>query len=106
MRVTLAQYLKTRIIVLRKNIMRTLLSTEISAIAGGSGEEFLLFGAGIVALAMISSLSSNKNCKYINVPIQIPFETVTPVYDPFGNYVGDQIDTYEKTGYEQKWVCA
>lgn len=85
--------------------MRTLVVNEINEVAGGSA--LFLLGAGSAAVAMISYFSAPRG-QYVDAvtTYQIPFEKVTPVYDPAGVYVGDQIDSYMETKVinEKKWV--
>jgi hypothetical protein len=85
-----------------ENKMRTLTQSEIQFAAGGSTAGFMT-GVILTSIAIpfiIAGLNAPNygyNCRWE------PYlkEIRTPVYDGFGNHIGNQVDTYQ----DYRWTC-
>lgn len=66
--------------------MRSLALNEMKIVSGGNVEDALAAGLilGLVGIGLAAT----------TYPQGYSYDVVTPVFDPYGRYVGDQIDTY------------
>lgn len=74
--------------------MRELAINEVNTVSGGSPEGIV---AGAVLLGITGALiwgTSYSYPKTVYEMQQTPYTVTTPVYDAYGYYLGDQIDTY------------
>ena len=79
--------------------MRSLAQNEINVVSGASGEDVL--AAGLILSAVgIGLMTTPTYAYYPSYPsYTYGYDVVTPVYDPYGRYVGDYVDSYYYNDY-------
>lgn len=86
--------------------MRSLTINEMNTVSGGAGE--VLLGT-ILVIGVTSALywatSSSSQCKTYYEQVVSYYDVTTPVYDAYGIYQGDRIDTYPDTKYVPVTIC-
>lgn len=68
--------------------MRTLVQNEINAVAGADA-----LAAGLILTGLGLGLMSTPT--YYYPTYTYGYDVITPVYDPYGRYVGDYVDSYD-----------
>jgi len=77
--------------------MRDLTMNEIEVVSAANGAGYVIAaGVGLLVVAAILSAPSNP---YKTVAVNTPYEVITPVYDSYGRYIGDNVDSYVRTDY-------
>lgn len=87
--------------------MRTLTIQEQNHVAGGTDEALIWLGIGAAAIVItaIAAAGSRNRCSTTYEPVTTYYDVVTPVYDPYGYYQYDIIDTYAEVSYVPVSVC-
>jgi hypothetical protein len=87
--------------------MRTLNKTEMNTVSGGSPGEILFgFGIGMIASAIYHYASQpTLQCKTLFDQQPYYYDVTTKVYDSYGVYQGDVVDTYQDFKYVPVTVC-
>lgn len=87
--------------------MREITRNELNTVSGGTLVEILFgFGIGVITSAIYNYASQpTLQCKTLYDQQPFFYDKTTPVYDAYGVYQGDIVDTYKDFNYVPVTVC-